>query len=121
MGRPGFMSVSCYRFFGHGRMDKSPHRSAEEEQLGRQRDPLAIARTRLLKRSLATSQQLKSIDDSIMQAKKASIAFTADASAPNFAAMFHDVYADGQPGPEPLNQRLSRVLVRIRDRQSCQR
>ena len=28
-GKPGYMAVSCFRFFGHGRMDKSPYRTAD--------------------------------------------------------------------------------------------
>jgi len=111
-GRPGFMSVYCYRFFGHGRMDKSPYRSAEEEELGRGRDPLAFARTHLLERSLATSQELKLVDDAIVQEMRASIEFTANASPPDLPAMFHDVYAVGEPEPEPLSRRVDRVLGR---------
>ena len=50
-GRPGFMAVSCFRFFGHGRMDKSPYRTADEEALGRKRDPVVRARAALLERN----------------------------------------------------------------------
>ena len=112
VGQPGFMSVSCFRFFGHGRMDKSPYRSAEEEEIGRRRDPLVFARDRLLERSLATSQELKSVDDAIVQEMRASIDFTADASPPDLPEMFHDVYAVGEPAPEPLGRRIDRVLTR---------
>jgi TPP-dependent pyruvate/acetoin dehydrogenase alpha subunit len=114
-GHPGFMSVSCFRFYGHGRMDKSPYRSAEEEEAGRRRDPLALAGARLIERSLATAQELKSIDEAIVQEMQAAIEFTADAAAPELATMFRDVYAVGQPEPEPLSRRIDRVLARARD------
>ena len=112
-GRPGFMSVSCFRFYGHGRMDKSPYRSAEEEEIGRRRDPVALASARLLEQSLATSQELKLIDDAIVREMRDSIEFTAAASPPDLPAMFQDVYAVGEPEPEPLNRRIDRVLALI--------
>ena len=37
-GHPGFQAVSCYRFSGHARMDKSPYRSEAEEREGRLKD-----------------------------------------------------------------------------------
>jgi len=93
-------------------MDKSPYRSAEEEQAGRLRDPIALARTRLLERSLATAQDLASLDAAIVQEMRASIEFTAAAAAPELAAMFRDVYGVGEPEPEPLGRRIDRVLAR---------
>jgi TPP-dependent pyruvate/acetoin dehydrogenase alpha subunit len=112
VGRPGFMCVSCFRFYGHGRMDKSPYRSAEEEELGRKRDPLAFARARLLEQSITSSEALKLMDDTIVQEMRASIEFTADSSPPNLPAMFRDVFAAGEPEPEPLSRRINRVLAR---------
>jgi len=110
-GRPGFMSVSCFRFYGHGRMDKSPYRSPEEEEAGRRRDPVALARRRLLERHLTTEQELKSLDDSIVEEMRKSIEYTENAAEPQPSAMFQDVYADSQPAPEPLARRLERVLA----------
>jgi acetoin:2,6-dichlorophenolindophenol oxidoreductase subunit alpha len=109
-GKPGFMSVSCFRFYGHGRMDKSPYRSAAEEEAGRRRDPLALARARLLERHLATAEELKSMDDAIVEEMRASIDFTERAAAPDLLSMFKDVYGEGEPEPEPFERRLNRVL-----------
>ena len=30
-GKPGFIAMTCYRFFGHARLDKSPYRDEAEE------------------------------------------------------------------------------------------
>ena len=46
-GMPGFLAIDCFRFYGHGRKDKSPYRSDEEEVAGRERDPVAKARKML--------------------------------------------------------------------------
>ena len=110
-GRPGFMSVSCFRFFGHGRMDKSPYRTAEEEAVGRKRDPIARARDTLVERGLASAAALDALDAEVAQEMNATIDFAAAAEAPPPASMFRDVYGPGEPEPEPLQSRLDRILA----------
>ncbi len=112
-GKPGFMTVSCFRFFGHGRKDKSPYRTAEEEETGRKRDPIARSRATLLGRKLATEADLDGIDAAVTQEMNATIAFTRDAAPPPQASMFRDVFAIGEPEPEPLRTRIDRVLARV--------
>ena len=111
-GKPGFMTVSCFRFFGHGRKDKSPYRTAEEEETGRKRDPIARSRATLLERKLVSEADLDAIDAAVTQEMNATIAFTKDASSPPQASMFRDVFAVGEPEPEPLRTRIDRVLAR---------
>ncbi|OXI43981.1 dehydrogenase [Burkholderia aenigmatica] len=111
-GRPGFMSVSCFRFFGHGRMDKSPYRSSEEEEAGRRRDPVARARATLIERGDATDAKLDALDAEISNEMSASIEFTARSASPALNTMFRDVYGEGQPVPESIKERLDRVLAR---------
>jgi pyruvate dehydrogenase E1 component alpha subunit len=110
-GRPALLAVSCFRFFGHGRMDKSPYHSNEEEESGRQRDPIAAARAALLDRSHVTAEVLDALDTAIAREMDAAIAFAAQASAPALDAMFDDVYAPSEPQPEPLRTRLDRILA----------
>jgi pyruvate dehydrogenase E1 component alpha subunit len=110
-GRPGFLSVSCYRFFGHGRMDKSPYRSAAEEEEGRKRDPIARARSELSRRGLATNGELDAMDAGIVREMKATIDFAANSPEPPLSSMFRDVYAPGEPEPEPVRTRLRRILA----------
>ena len=111
-GRPGYMAVSCFRFFGHGRKDKSPYRTPEEEEIGRKRDPIARARKDILDRGLASEAVLDRLDAEVAREMAATIEVTMAAEPPHTAAMFRDVYADGQPEPEPLKTRLDRVLAR---------
>ena len=111
-GRPGFMAVSCFRFFGHGRKDKSPYRTPEEEELGRKRDPILRARAALVERGLASETALDALDAAVTREMDATIDFATAAEAPAQAAMFRDVFADGQAEPEPLRTRIDRVLAR---------
>jgi len=110
-GRAAFLSVSCYRFYGHGRMDKSPYRSPEEEAAGRKRDPVAHARKELLRRKLATTAELDQMDAAITKEMRATIDFAANAKEPALDTMFRDVFAPGEPEPESVRARLHRVFA----------
>jgi TPP-dependent pyruvate/acetoin dehydrogenase alpha subunit len=111
-GHPGYMAVSCFRFYGHGRKDKSPYRSVEEEEKGRQRDPIVKARTNLVARNLASDVELDALDAEISSEMAATIDFTMAAEPPLLEAMFHDVYGKDEPEPEPLRTRLDRIFAR---------
>ena len=109
-GQPGFLEVSCYRFYGHGRMDKSPYRDPAEEEAGRKRDPIAAARRRLVALDLMSEDDLDTLDTKIAAEMDAAIDFAVAAEAPSTDSIFADVYAADQPPPEPLDTRIARVL-----------
>lgn len=110
-GMPGFLAVDCYRFFGHARKDKSPYRSEEEEEAGRKKDPIKQAHTELTQAG-HTQQELDAIDGAAAAEMDATIDFAIASAAPAQDAMFRDVFAPGEPEPEPLRQRLDRILAR---------
>ena len=111
-GRPGFLAVNCYRFFGHARKDKSPYRDAAEEAEARARDPIAFARARLVEQGLATEAELDTLDAEIAAEMDATIDFTVASTEPPLSSMFRDVYDPSEPEPEPVRTRLDRVLAR---------
>ena len=109
-GSPGFLAVDCYRFYGHGRKDKSPYRSTEEEAAGRARDPVDHARQSLLSAG-DDPGRLDALDAAIEAEMDDAIAFALAAAEPALDTMFRDVFAPGAPAPEPLRSRLGRVLA----------
>jgi pyruvate dehydrogenase E1 component alpha subunit len=111
-GRPGFLAVDCYRFYGHARKDKSPYRSPDEEEAGRSRDPVAHARARLVETGLATGPELDTLDSAADAEMDATIDFAVAATEPPLASMFRDVYDPAEPEPEPVRNRIDRVLAR---------
>lgn len=110
-GKPGFLEIDAYRFFGHARMDKSPYRSAEEEAEGRQRDPVARARDRLLDEGAADAAELDRIDTAAGTEMDGALTHAMTAPAPALGTMFEDVYAPGTPAPRPQADRLRAVLA----------
>lgn len=112
IGRPGFLAVSCYRFFGHARKDKSPYRDPAEEEAGRQRDPVAYSRAQLIANGVMSEAELDKLDADIAAEMDATIDFTVAATEPPLSSMFKDVYHPSEPEPEPVRTRLDRVLGR---------
>ncbi|MGO4727577.1 MULTISPECIES: thiamine pyrophosphate-dependent dehydrogenase E1 component subunit alpha [unclassified Inquilinus] len=109
-GRPAFLTIDCYRFHGHARMDKSPYRDAAEEAAGRQRDPVAHQHARLIAAGLATEAELEAIRDAAADEMDAALDTAIAAPAPEAAALFEDVYDPATPAPEPVAAMLDRVF-----------
>jgi len=111
-GQPAFLTVDCYRFYGHARKDKSPYRAETEEIEGRKKDPVQAARNKLVVEGLMTDAQLDALDAEIAAEMDASIDFAVAGEEPQLAAMFRDVFDPSEPEPEPVRARLDRVLAR---------
>lgn len=111
-GRPAFLAVECYRFFGHARKDKSPYRDPAEEEQGRRKDPVRHARETLLSGGLMSAAELDALDDRIAAEMDAAIDFAVAGQEPQIASMFRDVFDASAPQPEPVRTRLERVLAR---------
>ena len=109
-GRPGYLEIDAYRFYGHARMDKSPYRTPEEEATGRARDPLAQARARMASDGLATDAELAAMDAEAAAEMDRALAHAIGTPSPALATMFEDVYAPGTPAPRPQAARLVDIL-----------
>ena len=109
-GKPGLLTMNCYRFFGHARMDKSPYRNEEEELRGRRRDPVAAARMRLAESGLATGDELDLVDTEVADEMDSALDWAMDRPQAAPSAIFDDVYGEGEPAPIPVRQRLSEIL-----------
>jgi len=110
-GKPGFLAISCFRFFGHARKDKSPYRTEQEEREGRERDPVRHTRERLVAEG-RDAADLDALDATIAKEMDASIDFAIGSDAPAMDSMFRDVYGPDEAAPESVRARLDRVLAR---------
>lgn len=113
-GRPGFIAMTCYRHFGHARLDKSPYRDEAEELEGRKRDAVLNARAKLIERQTSDAASLDSMDDEVAKEMNAAVEHAIAAVPPGQDSMFRDVFAMGEPQPRPLRQHLSSILGEAR-------
>ncbi|MEP3845985.1 MAG: thiamine pyrophosphate-dependent enzyme [Paracoccaceae bacterium] len=109
-GTPGFLAIDCYRFFGHGRKDKSPYRTEAEEAEGRAKDPVEFSRNMLIESGIS-AEDIDTIDAEVAAEMDATIDFTIKSEEPALNTMFRDVFAPDQPEPEPVRTRIDRVLA----------
>ena len=96
-GRPAFLAVDCYRFYGHARLDKSPYRSEDEEKKGRERDPVAHQRRFLVQQKLCEERALEEVEQSVEKEMDEALDYALAAPAPELESMFEDVYAREEP------------------------
>ncbi len=108
-GKPGFLAIDCYRFYGHARMDKSPYRDEDEEAQGRSKDAVAFARVALVKNGHKEAE-LDELDGKIATQMDGAVDFATKAPKPTSESMFAGVYSADEPAPEPLATRLDRIL-----------
>ncbi len=111
-GAPAFLTVDCYRFYGHARKDKSPYRDAKEEEEGRKKDPVLFARDKLVSSGMKSEGDLDALDAKVAGEMDASIDFAVAGEEPQMVSMFRDVYDPSQPEPEPVRTRIDRVLAK---------
>ncbi len=109
-GIPGYLGVSCYRFHGHARMDKSPYRDAAEEEAGRRRDPIARMANRLRGEFEVAGAEIEMVDAAAAAEMDTAMTFAIQAPLPEPAAMFTDVFAPDQPAPRPVADRIAAAL-----------
>jgi pyruvate dehydrogenase E1 component alpha subunit len=62
---PTLVEVRTYRFRGHSMSDPGQYRTKEEVEQWKQRDPVAIARHRLLEEAGASESEVKQVDDAV--------------------------------------------------------
>ena len=113
-GSPGFLTLTCYRHFGHARLDKSPYRDEAEELEGRKRDAVANARRTLLTRNTTDEPGLNALDKDVETEMNAAVEHAIAALPPPVDTMFRDVFAEGEPRPRPLRQHLNMILGEAR-------
>ena len=109
-GNPGLLSMTCYRFYGHGRMDKSPYREDAEEAEGRRQDPIANARETLVTRDEADGGELDRLDKGIAAEMDAALDWALKEAKPPISTMFDHVYGIDEPAPKPVRTRLAEIL-----------
>jgi 2-oxoisovalerate dehydrogenase E1 component len=97
---PVFVEAATYRWHGHYEGDPEKYRTPEELSEWQQRDPLVIARGRLLARGVAQAV-LDQVDAETATRIEAAVEAARQAPPPDLAVLRSSVYADRSPVPEP--------------------
>jgi acetoin:2,6-dichlorophenolindophenol oxidoreductase subunit alpha len=91
---PTIIEALTYRHYGHSRSDPAKYRPADEVERWMQRDPLTVARERLIGMRVDTAD-IDAIDARVAEAIKGAVQEAKDAPYPDPATALIDVWADG--------------------------
>jgi acetoin:2,6-dichlorophenolindophenol oxidoreductase subunit alpha len=91
---PTVIEALTYRHYGHSRSDPAKYRPADEVERWMQRDPLTVARERLIGMGVDAAD-IDAIDAEVAEAIKGAVQEAKDAPYPDPATALIDVWADG--------------------------
>ncbi len=91
---PTIIEALTYRHYGHSRADPAKYRPADEVERWMQRDPLTVARGRLIGMAVDAAD-IDAIDARVAEAIKGAVQEAKDAPYPDPATALIDVWADG--------------------------
>jgi pyruvate dehydrogenase E1 component alpha subunit len=94
---PSYVVANTYRFRGHSMSDPMKYRSKEEFEKARQRDPIALYKSRLAESGLITDEQFDAMQDEV-SAEVVEALKQADADPhPALEERFDDILAETYP------------------------
>jgi pyruvate dehydrogenase E1 component alpha subunit len=93
-GGPYILEMLTYRYRGHSMSDPAKYRSKDEvEEVRTHHDPIEMVRHRLLEKHKIKEEELKKIDDEVMNEVKAAADFAQKSPEPDPSELWTDVYA----------------------------
>jgi TPP-dependent pyruvate/acetoin dehydrogenase alpha subunit len=100
-GGPSLVECKTYRFLGHSKSDQRVYRSREEEAAWRERDPIYRFREWMLKSRCASAAELESIEQRVITAVDAAVAFAEGSAFPEPEDL-HDGLFSSAGGTNPV-------------------
>jgi acetoin:2,6-dichlorophenolindophenol oxidoreductase subunit alpha len=91
---PTVIEALTYRHYGHSRADPAKYRPEDEVKLWMQRDPLLVAREKLISLDVDAAD-IDEADARALEVVKAAVAEAKDAPYPDPSSALTDVWADG--------------------------
>jgi pyruvate dehydrogenase E1 component alpha subunit len=94
---PTFLECITYRRCGHSRRDQNKYRDQREEQFWMARDPLDLARTRLLQAGVAAQDELAAIDSAAAREAQEALDYGEHAPQPEGPEALGNVFCEESP------------------------
>jgi len=94
---PTLLEMVTYRYKGHSMSDPAKYRSKEEVEEYKQRDPIEVTKSKILKSKWASEADLEAINARVNQIVDESVRFAEDSPYPTPDELFKDVYSDEYP------------------------
>ncbi|WP_206443134.1 thiamine pyrophosphate-dependent dehydrogenase E1 component subunit alpha [Candidatus Protofrankia californiensis] len=94
-GGPTLVEAATYRFREHAEMlPTAPYRAADEVERWKARDPIALFRQVLIRRGVATEEELRYLEDEVTTEVNEAVQFAKDSPQPEPDAAFEDLFVN---------------------------
>ncbi|MDC3074936.1 pyruvate dehydrogenase (acetyl-transferring) E1 component subunit alpha [Pelagibacteraceae bacterium] len=89
---PYIIEVQTYRYRGHSMSDPAKYRTKEELENYKQTDPIEIVKTEILKKKIATNDEIEKINKDTLEEIKNAAEFATNSPFPKDSELYTDVY-----------------------------
>ena len=89
---PYILEVQTYRYRGHSMSDPAKYRTKDELEEYKNSDPIEIVREEILKKKLATKNDLDNLNKEIIEEIKSAVDFALESKFPPSEELYTDVY-----------------------------
>jgi pyruvate dehydrogenase E1 component alpha subunit len=88
---PGFLEIRTYRYKGHSMSDPAKYRTKEELETYKNKDPILILKSRLMKDSLLSEDEFLQLDQEAKKTAKEAVEFAESSPAPEVKSLYDHV------------------------------
>ncbi len=89
---PYILEVQTYRYRGHSMSDPAKYRTKEELDNYKQTDPIEIVKAEILKKKIATNDEIEKINKDTLEEIKKAAEFATNSPFPKDSELYTDVY-----------------------------
>ena len=89
---PYILEVQTYRYRGHSMSDPAKYRTKDELEEYKNSDPIEIVRDEILKKKIATKNEMDKINKEIIEEIKLAAEFALNSKFPSKEELYTDVY-----------------------------
>jgi Pyruvate/2-oxoglutarate dehydrogenase complex, dehydrogenase (E1) component, eukaryotic type, alpha subunit len=89
---PYIIEVQTYRYRGHSMSDPAKYRTKEELDNYKQTDPIEIVKAEILKKKIATNDEIEKINKDTLKEIKNAAEFATNSPFPKDRELYTDVY-----------------------------
>ena len=91
---PTLLEIKTYRYKGHSISDPQKYRTKEEVDEYKQRDPIQLVLSTILKNKYATKEEIAAIDQRVNDKVEASVKFAEESPWPSDDEVFKDIVTE---------------------------
>lgn len=91
---PTFLEIRTYRYRGHSMSDPAKYRTKEEVEEYKEKDPIEVAKKKLLANEWATEAEIEAINAKVKTTVDECVKFAEESPWPDLSELYKDIYVE---------------------------